>query len=112
MSFYAKIKTQLANKKYILSALAELERKGEISSYEYIEKKEKIKIDRDGDILNIVQDKTGNFEVTGDVHIGRIFTERLKQIYAYESIKDNLPLDFEIAKELEEGGEISILLKG
>ncbi|MDH4130145.1 MAG: hypothetical protein OEV44_15430 [Spirochaetota bacterium] len=112
MSFYAKINTQLSNKKYLLCALDELERKGEISNYQLIEKKDKIKIDRDGDILNIIKDKTGNFQVTGDVRIGRIFADRLKQIYAYESIKDNLPLDFEIAKEVEENGEISILLKG
>ena len=36
----------------------------------------------------------------------------LKQIYALESIKDNLPLDFEIAQETEIEGEIKILLKG
>jgi hypothetical protein len=112
MSFYAKIKTELSNKKYIMCALAELERRGEITSYEVSERKEKIKVDIDGDILNICKEKSGNnMEVQGDVRRARVFANRLKQIYAYESIKDNLPLDFEIVKEVEEAGEILILLK-
>lgn len=112
MSFYAKIKTELCNKKYIISALAELKRRGEITTYEINERKEKIEVDRDGDMLNICKEKSGNnMEVHGDARVARVFTNRLKQIYAYESIKDNLPLDFEIAKETEEVGEILILLK-
>ncbi|MBI5182299.1 MAG: hypothetical protein HZA06_05270, partial [Nitrospirae bacterium] len=64
-------------------------------------------------MLAITKEKAGNnFEVAGDSRVANAFTNRLKQFYAYESIKDNLPLDFEIAKESEEAGEIIIHLKG
>ena len=113
MSFYAKIKTELANKKYIIAAIEEMKRRGELTNYQINEKKEKIEIDREGDLLAITKEKAGNnFEVSGDSRVANAFTNRLKQFYAYESIKDNLPLDFEIAKESEEAGEIVIHLKG
>lgn len=112
MSFYAKIKTELSNKKYIICALAELKKRGEITTYVMNEKKEKIEVDRDGDMLNICKEKSGNnMEVQGDARVARVFANRLKQMYAYESIKDNLPLDFEIVKETEVAGEILIMLK-
>ncbi|MFZ3090431.1 MAG: hypothetical protein WA240_07400 [Nitrospirota bacterium] len=113
MSFYAVIKTELSNKRYIIAALSEMKRRGEITAYEINERKEKIEIDRDGDILTVSKEKAGeNFEVGGDSRVVNTFSNRLKQFYAYESIKENLPLDFEIAKETEEAGEIKILLKG
>ncbi|MBI5642199.1 MAG: hypothetical protein HY954_01845 [Deltaproteobacteria bacterium] len=112
MSFYTVIKTQLSNKKYIICALEELKKRGEITSFVKNDRKETIEVDRDGDIINIAQEKTGNFEVGGDNRVVNRFSDRLKQFYAYESIKDNLPLDFEISKETENAGEIQILLKG
>ncbi len=112
MSFYAQIKTELSDKRYILCALEELKKKGEITNYQVIGKKEKIEVDRDGDILNIQQEESGNYELAGDNRVVHTFANRLKQIYAYESIKENLPLDFEIAKESEISGDIVILLKG
>jgi len=112
MSFYTVIVTQLNNKKYILCALEELKRKGEITSFVHVEKKETIEVDRDGDIMNITMEKSGNYQVGGDNRVVGRFSDRLKQIYALESIKDNLPLDFEIAQETEIEGEIKILLKG
>jgi len=90
-----------------------LEKRGEIVSYQMNKKTDAIEVDRDGDLLNVAQEKSGNnFEVAGDVRIARNFADRLKQMYAYESIKDNIPLDFEIAEETERAGEIEILLKG
>lgn len=112
MSFYTTIKTEITNKKYILCALEEMRRRGEITNFQLNERKEKIEIDRSGDIINILKEKTGSFEVAGDARVVRPFSDRLKQFYAYESIKDNLPLDFEIARESETAGEIVILLKG
>ncbi|MBI5875856.1 MAG: hypothetical protein HZB81_08480 [Deltaproteobacteria bacterium] len=112
MSFYTTIKTEITNKKYVLSALEEMKRRGEITNFQLQERKEKIEVDRSGDIINIAKEKTGNFEVAGDARVVRSFSDRLKQFYAYEAIKDNLPLDFEIAKESETAGEIVILLKG
>ena len=112
MSFYTTIKTEITDKKYVLSALEEMKRRGEITNFQFHEKKEKIEIDRSGDIINIAKEKTGNFEVAGDARVVKSFSDRLKQFYAYEAIKDNLPLDFEIAKESETAGEIVILLKG
>lgn len=112
MSFYTQIKTELSDKRYIICALEDLKKKGEITNYQVIGKKEKIEVDRDGDIINIQQEKAGNFEVAGDARVVNAFTNRLKQMYAYESIKENLPLDFEIAKESEVSGDIVILLKG
>ncbi|MFQ5736145.1 MAG: hypothetical protein ACE5GY_04690 [Thermodesulfobacteriota bacterium] len=112
MSFYTVIKTQLNSRKYIICALEELKKKGEITSFVHVEKKETIEVDRDGDILNITKEKTGNYQVGGDNRVVNRFSDRLKQAYALESIKDNLPLDFEIAREVETEGEIKILLKG
>lgn len=111
MSFYICVKTELKIKKYVISALQEMKKRGEIKSFVYHEKKEKIEIDRDGDIMNISMVKD-NVEIGGDNRVVHRFGNRLKQFYAYESIKDNLPLDFEIAAENEIGGEIQILLKG
>lgn len=112
MSFYTQIKTELTNKKFIMCAIEELKKSGEITGFRVIEKKNKIEINREGDIINILQEKTGNFEVAGDNRVINTFANRLKQLYAYESIKQNLPLDFEIAKETEVGGDIVIVLKG
>lgn len=112
MSFYTVIRTQLNSKKYIICALEELKKKGEITNFVHVEKKEKIEVDRDGDIINIIKEKSGNYQVGGDNRVLARFSDRLKQIYALESIKDNLPLDFEIAQETETEGEIKILLKG
>ncbi|MBI5756550.1 MAG: hypothetical protein HZA12_06455 [Nitrospirae bacterium] len=113
MSFYCVIKTELSKKKYIIAALAEMQRRGEITNYEISKRKEQIKVDRDGEVVTVSRgSENSNFEVAGISRPARELTDRLKQIYAYESIKDNLPLDFEIAKETEEAGEIVILLKG
>jgi len=113
MSFYCVIKTELSNKKYLIAALAEMQKRGEITSYIINEKKERIEVDREGEVVSIVKEKEGNnFEVAGISRPAREIADRLKQLYAYESIKDNLPLDFEIAKETEQAGEIIILLKG
>ncbi len=112
MSFYTVIKTEISSKKYVIAALEEMKRRGEISNFQINERKEKIEVDRSGDIINIGREKTGNFDVAGDARAVRSFTDRFKQFYAYEAIKDNLPLDFEISKETEAAGEILILLKG
>lgn len=112
MSFYTQIKTELTSRKYVLCALEELKKKGEITGYQVVDKKNKIEVNREGDIINILHAKAGNFEVGGDSRVINTFTNRLKQLYAYESIKENLPLDFEIAKESEVSGDIVILLKG
>lgn len=111
MSFYTKIKTELKSKKYVICALEELKRRGEITTF--VRVKDRIEVDRDGDKIDItVSSKTGSHEVAGDNRVVRVFSDRLKQLYALESIKDNLPLDFEIAQETETTGEITILLKG
>ena len=112
MSFYTVIKTELSSKKYILCALAEMKKRGELKEFVHNERKESIEVNSDGDILNIVKEKTGNYEIGGDNRVLNRFSNRLKQFYAYESIKDNIPLDFEIAVETETEGEIRILLKG
>jgi hypothetical protein len=112
MSFFVAIKTEIANKQYILSTLKEMQKRGEITEFVVNEKKEQIEIDRDGDVIIISRGKSGNFEVSGDARIVRSFSKRLTQLYAYASIKENLPLDFEIADESEIAGEIKILLKG
>jgi len=112
MSFYTVIKTELSSRKYILCAMEEMKRRGEITNFHVNERKEKIDVDRSGDIINIGKEKSGNFEVAGDARVVRQFADRFKQFYAYEAVKDNLPLDFEIAKESEEAGDILILLKG
>ncbi len=112
MSFYIVIKTEISNKQYIISTLKEMQKRGEITRFLVDKKKEQIEIDRDGDIIIISREKSGNFEVTGDARVVRSFSKRLTQLYAYSSIKENLPLDFEIAHESEVAGEIKILLKG
>lgn len=112
MSFYTVIKTELKEKQYILCAVEEMQKRGEITVFEIGSKKEGIKINRDGDIIHINKSKTGNYQVEGDARVVNAFSKRLKQLYAYESIKENLPFDFEIAQETEVAGEIKILLKG
>ena len=112
MSFYTTIKTELASKATVILALKELETRGEIRAFEELKKKDRIEIDRSGDIISITKSKTGELQLEGDARIVKTFLSRLKQIYAYESIKENLPLDFEIAEETEIGGDITITLKG
>jgi len=112
MSFYTVIKTQLSSKKYVIAALEELKKRGEITNFVKNDRKEEIEVDRDGDMITLSMEKSGNYQVGGDNRVVNRFSDRLKQIYAYESIKDNLPLDFEISKETETSGEIHILLKG
>lgn len=113
MSFYTVIQTELASKKYIICALEEMKKRGEITGFRHIEKKDAIEVDKSGDIVSIVKEKTGsNYGIAGDNRVVQSFSNKLKQMYAYESIKDNLPLDFEIAQEAESAGEIKILLKG
>ena len=113
MSFYCVIRTELSKKKYIIAALAEMQRKGEITSFVVNIKKEKIEVDRDGEVVTVSRaNENSNFEIGGISRPAREISDRMKQLYAYESIKDNLPLDFEIANETEEAGEIVITLKG
>jgi hypothetical protein len=112
MSFYISIKTEISNKQYIISTLKEMQKRGEITRFLVDKKKDQIEVDRDGDIVIISREKSGNFEVTGDAPVVRYFSKRLTQLYAYSAIKENLPLDFEIAQESEVAGEIKILLKG
>lgn len=112
MSFYMCIKTEIKNRIYLKSALAELHKRGEIQKIEENERKGKIIIDRGGDKLVITGDEEKGFEVGGDATVVKAFTDRLKQVYAVESIKDNLPLDLEVVEETESAtGEIHILLK-
>ena len=112
MSFYTVIKTELNGKKYIICALEEMKRRGEIRTFIKNEKKDSIEIDRDGDIVTLNKVGSGNAEMAGDNRVVQQFSGRLKQFYALEAIKDNLPLDFEIVSETETAGEIKILLKG
>ncbi len=113
MSFYCVIKTELSKKKYIIAALAEMQKKGEITSYTVSKTKEKIEVDREGEVVTVSRtNENTNFEVGGISRPAREISDRMKQLYAYESIKDNLPLDFEVAQETEEAGEIVITLKG
>lgn len=112
MSFYTKIQTEIKDKALLICALTELKQRGEITEFSFNEKKETIEIDRDGDILNISKEKTGLFNMSGDNRVVSSFSKRLTQIYAYEAIKENLPLDFEISQENEIAGEIKIILKG
>ncbi len=111
MSFYLKLKVQIKNKKYLIAALKEMAKNGELSKYEENEKKETIEVDRSGDVIKIIKDKLGGYELGGDAHVVKSFADRLKQVYALESIKDNIPLDFEIVQETESAGEILLLLK-
>ncbi|MFQ5427737.1 MAG: hypothetical protein ACE5EZ_02035 [Thermodesulfobacteriota bacterium] len=113
MSFYTKIETQLKNKQYVVAALVELRKRGEITKCTIDEKKEIMEVDRSGDAIKVARNKKGAFEVGGDNRVVQAFSNKLKQFYALESIKDNLPLDFEISEEQETiDGEIKILLKG
>lgn len=112
MSFYIVIKTEISNKQYIISTLKEMQKRGEITRFLVDKKKEQIEIDRDGDIIIMSREKSGNFVMSGDARIVRSFSKRLTQLYAYSAIKENLPLDFEIVHESEVAGEIKILLKG
>lgn len=112
MSFYTVIKTKVCNKKYLIAALAEMKHKGEINAYVENERKETIEVDRDGDEITISKEKSGTYEIGGDNRVVKPFSDRLKQAYALQSIKDNIPLDFEVAEEQETAaGEILILLK-
>jgi len=113
MSFYTVITTELKNQKYIICALEELKKRGEIKGYEAVFKKDRIKVDKSGEEITIgLEEKTKNFQVAGDSRVAEPFAKRLKQFYAYESIKENLPLDFEIADEREVAGDITLILKG
>jgi len=113
VSFYTQIQTQLKNKQYVIAALMELRKRGEITSCKINEKKESMEVNRSGDIIKVSKNKNGAFEVGGDNRVVQNFSNKLKQFYALESIKDNLPLDFEITEEKETiDGEIKILLKG
>jgi hypothetical protein len=113
MSFYTVIQTELKSKKYVMAALVELRKRGEITACKIHEKKEVMEVDRSGDIIKVARNKQGAFELGGDNRVVQSFSNKLKQYYALESIKDNLPLDFEIAEEKETiEGEIKILLKG
>ncbi|MDH4226875.1 MAG: hypothetical protein OEV59_03850 [Deltaproteobacteria bacterium] len=112
MSFFTKLNTELKNKQYVLAAIAALKQTGEIKNYAINEKKESVEINRAGDIIQVVKTKTGEYELQGDARVVSAFSSRLKQLYAYEAIKDNMPLDFEIAEEIETAGEIRIVLKG
>lgn len=113
MSFYTVIKTEMSNKKYIICALEEMKERGEVTTFLSNERKDMIEIDRGGDVINVIKEKAGNsYELAGDNRVVQGFSNRLKQMYAYASIKDNLPLDFEIAKERETAGEIRLVLKG
>jgi len=113
MSFYTVIQTELKNKKYVVAALMELRKRGEITACKINEKKETMEVDRSGDIIKVSKNKMGDFELGGDNRVVQNFSNKLKQFYALESIKDNLPLDFEIVEEKETiAGEIKILLKG
>jgi hypothetical protein len=111
MSFYLKLQIQLDNRKYLMAALREMAKNGELTRFEENEKKESIEIDRNGDIIKIIKAKLGGYELGGDAQVVKSFADRLKQVYALESIKDNMPLDFEIVKETESAGEILLLLK-
>jgi hypothetical protein len=113
MSFYTVIQTELKNRKYVLAALMELKKRGEITECKVNEKRGTMEVDRSGDKIKISENKRGAFELGGDNRVVQSFSNKLKQYYALESIKDHLPLDFEIAEEKETiDGEIKILLKG
>jgi hypothetical protein len=112
MSFYSEIKTELKEKRHIVAALEELKKRGEITIYTVIEKKDLITVDRSGDVMNIALTKEGTYRIEGDARIINIFAKRLTQLYAYEAIRENLPLDFEIVAETEREGNITLLLKG
>lgn len=112
MSFYCVIKTEISNRKHLVAALAELKRRGELTKVEHNERKDTTEVDRDGEKITVSRDKEGNYQVGGDARVVKGFSNRLKQMYALEAIKENMPLDFEIAEETETAGEIRIILKG
>ncbi len=112
MSFYTKIQTEIKDKQLLICALEELKHRGEITEFSLNAKKGSIEVDRDGDVVNIAKEKTGLYNMAGDNRVVGSFSKRLTQIYAYEAIKENLPLDFEITEDMEIAGEIKILLKG
>ncbi len=112
MSFFTVLKTEISNKDNMILALRSLEESGEIQRLTINEAKESIEVDRDGDIMTIEKEKTGTYNVAGNNTAVEPFSKRLKQIYALQTIKENLPLDFEISEESEIAGEIRILLKG
>ncbi len=105
MSFYTVIQTEITDQKHLIMALEELKKRGEIRDYTTNVKLDEIEVDRSGDKIKIKSGETG-FELGGDKQVVERFGKRLKQMYAYASIMDNLPLDFEI------GGEINLILKG
>ncbi len=112
MSFYAVVQTELTENKFIMLALEELKERGEITSFR-INKNDSIDVDRSGDKIVIKLDaKTKQYQFAGDSRVVSSFSKRFTQIYALMSIKDSLPLDFEIESEKEIGGEISLILKG
>ncbi len=111
MSFYLKLQIQIDNKKYLIAALKEMQKNGELTRFEENEKKETIEVDRSGDVIKIIKAALGGYELGGDATVVKSFADRLKQVYALESIKDNMPLDFEIVEETESAGEILLLLK-
>ncbi|VAV82836.1 hypothetical protein MNBD_DELTA01-815 [hydrothermal vent metagenome] len=113
MSFYAVVQTELTEKKFIMLALEEMQKRGEITSFRVNNKNDSIDVDRSGDKITIKLDaKTKQYQFAGDSRVVSSFSKRFTQIYALESIKDSLPLDFEIETEKEIGGEINLILKG
>lgn len=112
MSFFTMIKTELKSRPLVIAALQQLKQRGEIRGFTVNERKGTIEIDREGQVLELSQDETGAFQVAGDTRAVGAFSRRLAQIYAYVTIKESLPLDFEIVEEKEVAGEITILLKG
>jgi hypothetical protein len=113
MSFYAVVQTELTEKKFIMLALEEMQKRGEITDFKIVGKNDSIEVNRSGDKITIKLDaKTGQYQFAGDSRVVNSFSKRFTQIYALESIRDNLPLDFEIEMENEIGGEINLILKG
>ncbi len=112
MSFYTVVSTELKNREYIISAITELVDRGEAHGYKIIEKNDNIVVERGGEKIVISVNELGEYQVEGDSRVVEAFAKRLKQMYAYASIKANLPLDFEISSEKEFAGDITLLLKG
>ncbi|MCK4739800.1 MAG: hypothetical protein KAT46_07605 [Deltaproteobacteria bacterium] len=112
MSFYTKISTEITERKILISALEEMKKRGEITSFVSNPKTSDIEVDRAGDLVNLTQEEEGHFVLGGDKLVVGPLTNRVKQFYALEAIKEHLPLDFEIATEEESAGEIKLILKG
>lgn len=106
------ISTEMKEKKQLVMALKEMRKRGEITEFESNVKTDSMKIDRSGDEFTLNLSKEGNYNVGGDNRLVERFSNRLKQFYALESIKENLPLDFEVAEESETEGEMRLILKG